>query len=217
MSLKAVIFDLDGVIVTTDECHYKAWKRMADELGIYFDKDINKRLRGVSRMESLEIVLEMADKTYNEEEKKNMAERKNGYYREFIKDLTPVDILPGVIKILNDLKVRGIKVAIGSSSKNCPTILEHIGLADYFDAVVDGNHIKKSKPDPEVFLLAAQSMDVVPEECLVVEDAEAGIESALSGGMKVLGVGSASNSCKATMTALNLMTVTVEGLLEKFY
>ena len=185
---KAVIFDLDGVIVSTDDCHYEAWKKLADEEGIYFDRKINNRLRGVSRMASLDIVLERSEKVYTEEEKEKFAERKNGYYRDFIKKLTPNDILPGVMDNLEELKKNGIKIAIGSSSKNTPIILKQIGLDGYFDAVSDGNNITKSKPNPEVFLKAAEMLKLPPESCLVVEDADAGIEAGKSGGMKTLSV-----------------------------
>jgi len=186
--IKAVIFDLDGVIVSTDDCHYKAWKKMADDEGIYFDKIINNRLRGVSRMESLEIVLEKAEKKYLEEEKLQLAERKNGYYKEFITKLTPGDILPGARKTLDELKTNGIKVAIGSSSKNTPIILKQIGLSDYFDAVSDGNNITNSKPDPEVFLKAADMLGIPYTECMIVEDADAGIKAGKSAGMKTVSV-----------------------------
>ena len=197
MSIKAVIFDLDGVVVSTDDYHYRAWKVMADEEGIYFDKTINERLRGVSRMESLEIILEKADKEYTNEEKIQMAEKKNSLYRELLNELTPNDILPGVMKVLEDLKAKNIKIAIGSSSKNTPMILGKIGLKDCFDAVADGNDIKNSKPDPEVFLLAARKVGMEAKECLVVEDADAGVEAALAGNMKVLAVGYASSNPKA--------------------
>lgn len=189
--IKAVIFDLDGVIVSTDECHYRAWKRMADEEGIYFDKVINNRLRGVSRMESLNIVLERAEKSYSDAEKEEMATRKNEYYKEYIKALTPADILPGVAENLKKLREKGIKLAIGSSSKNTPIILKQIGLDNYFDAVSDGNNIKNSKPDPEVFVKAAQMLNIAPENCMIVEDADAGIEAGKGGGMLTLAVGSA--------------------------
>ena len=204
MDYKAVLFDLDGVIVCTDECHYKAWKQMADEEGIYFDRAINERLRGVSRMASLEIVLERAEKTYTEDEKVALATRKNNYYREFIKSLTKADVLPGVLDFCDYLKSQGVKIAIGSSSKNTPAILEGIGLDTYFDGVADGNQISKSKPDPEVFLLAAKLVGEAPENCLVVEDADAGVEAALNGGMDVLGVGSAAANPKATYKAKDL-------------
>ena len=186
--IKAVLFDLDGVIVSTDHCHYRAWKRMADEEGIYFDEKINDRLRGVSRMASLDIVLERAARAYTDAEKKELAERKNGYYRELISDLTPADILPGATGNLNELKENGVLVAVGSSSRNTPIILKQIGLADFFDAVSDGNNITRSKPDPEVFLSAAEMLGVSPADCLVVEDADAGIEAGKKGGMKTLSV-----------------------------
>ena len=191
MSIKAFIFDLDGVIVTTDDCHYRAWKKMADEEGIYFDREINERLRGVSRMASLEIILERAAKTYSDKEKTELATRKNGYYVEFIRELTPSDILPGVVENIDKLKANGIKVAIGSSSKNTPIILKQIGLGTYFDAVSDGNNIIKSKPDPEVFVKAADMLGVAYNECIVVEDADAGIQAGKAAGMKTLAVGNA--------------------------
>ena len=185
---KAVVFDLDGVIVSTDECHYKAWKKMADEEGIYFDKEINNRLRGVSRADSLEIILERAEKEYSELEKEQMSERKNNYYKEFIAGLTPDDILPGAMKTLEELKSNGIKIAIGSSSKNTPIILKQIGLDNYFDAVSDGNNISKSKPDPEVFLKAADMLGIPYTECAIVEDADAGVEAGKRAGMKTVAV-----------------------------
>lgn len=208
----AVIFDLDGVIVSTDDCHYEAWKRLADEEGIYFDKKINRRLRGVSRMDSLEIILERASGTYSAEEKAALADRKNRYYRELIQKLTPADLLPGVKSILEDLKTNGIKIAVGSSSKNAPLILERIGFKDYFDAVVDGNDLTKSKPDPQVFLLAAERLGVAPEYCVVVEDADAGVEAALAAGMQVVGVGTAAQNLRATLRADSLATLTWKDL-----
>lgn len=214
MERRAIIFDLDGVIVSTDNCHYQAWKKLADEEGIYFDEEINQRLRGVSRMDSLEIILERANRNYSIAEKNEMAERKNNYYRDLIRKLTPDQILPGVKRVLNGLKNNGIKIAIGSSSKNTSLILEKIGLDDYFDAVADGNDIAKSKPDPEVFLIAAEKLGVPPENCLVVEDANAGVEAALAGGMAVLGVGAAANNEKATLKAPDLAAVSWEELVK---
>ena len=191
MKIKAVIFDLDGVIVSTDECHYRGWKKLADEEGIYFDKEINNRLRGVSRMESLEIVLERAKKMYSDDEKALLAERKNNYYKDFIKELTPKDILPGVMRNLNELKMSGIKIAIGSSSKNTPIILNQVGLSEYFDAVSDGNNITNSKPDPEVFLKAAEMLEIPYNECMIVEDADAGVIAGKNAGMYTLAVNGA--------------------------
>ncbi len=214
MEIKAVIFDLDGVIVSTDNCHYEAWKRLADDELIYFDRNINERLRGVSRMESLEIILEKTERVYTEEEKIQLAERKNECYKKLIEQLNSENILPGVMQVLSGLKEKGIKIAIGSSSKNSPMILRHIGLENYFDATADGNDIKKSKPDPEVFLLAANRLGIEPSECLVVEDADAGVEAALAGGMHVLAVGCASENKKATICAKDLSEISLEFMLE---
>jgi len=191
--MKAFIFDLDGVIVSTDELHYEAWKQTADGERIFFDRKINERLRGVSRMESLDIILERAEKKYSQEEKAQLAESKNRIYRELLKKLTPADRLEGVTETLEQLRKRGYLLAIGSSSKNAPIILEKIGYKDYFDAISDGNNIKKSKPDPEVFLCAADMLGLKPEECFVVEDAEAGIRAAVLGGFVPLGIGGAAH------------------------
>lgn len=213
MIRKAVIFDLDGVIVTTDEYHYKAWKILADEEKIYFDRKINENLRGVSRMESLDIILKKSEKIYTNEQKVQMSERKNLYYKNMLNSLTPKDILPGVMDVLNKLKELGVKTAVGSSSKNAPFILEKIGLNTQFDAVADGNGIKKSKPDPEVFLLAARMLKIDPGECVVVEDAEAGIEAALAAGMKAVGVGAAANCKKIHCGAQTMAYITLDCLL----
>jgi len=212
--IRGVIFDLDGVIVTTDDCHYRAWKRMADEEGIDFDRSINERLRGVSRMDSLSIILERAGKPYTEAQKEEMAARKNRYYVDLISALTPKDILPGALEVVNTLKAKGIKVAIGSSSRNTPIILRQIGLDNTFDAVSDGNQITHSKPHPEVFLLAAKLLELPPADCLVVEDADAGIEAALAGGMKALGVGSAAKNPHATYQSESLATVDLDQILQ---
>ena len=213
MSIKAFIFDLDGVIVSTDEYHFRAWKQVADEETIYFDELINERLRGVSRMESLDIVLERAQKEYSQDEKAALAERKNEYYKEYIKGLTCSDILPGVLNLLEELKKRGVKTAIGTSSKNSSLILEKIELNHHFDAVADGNGIKNSKPDPEVFLLAAKKLGLKPEECLVIEDADAGVEAAIAGNMKVLGVGSAYDNPKADYTCNDFRYISLNSIL----
>lgn len=209
----AVIFDLDGVIVSTDECHYKAWKQLADEEGIPFDRQTNNRLRGVSRMESLEIILEKAPREYSEEEKIVLAERKNEYYKQLLNSLSPRDILPGALELIDALKKHGIRIAIGSSSKNCRTILDRVGLTHVFDVIVDGNCISRSKPDPEVFLEAAKRLGVTARNCLVIEDAEAGVQAALAAGMAVIGVGAASSSPLATVTAPDLSHVTIDTIM----
>ena len=213
MSIKGVIFDLDGVIVSTDEYHFQGWKRLADEEGIEFTREDNMRLRGVSRMQSLEFLLEKATRKYTDEEKKKMAARKNSYYRDLLQDITPDNILPGAMKIMEELKKRGIKIAVGSSSKNTPRILQRIGLENYFDAVSDGNDIKKGKPDPEVFLIAAERLSLAPQVCLVVEDAKAGIEAALAGNMKAMGVGAARDDERAHLRVKDMASVTVDQML----
>ena len=189
--MKAVIFDLDGVLVHTDQYHYQAWKSLADELKLPFDEKKNDRLRGISRMESLEIVLEDSDKTYAKEEKENMAEKKNEIYRQLLTQMTPQDVIEEVRTTLLELKRMGYYLAVGSSSKNAKFILERTALTQYFDAVSDGNGLQHSKPNPEVFLKAADMLQVRPELCYVVEDAEAGIQAAKAAGMIAIAIGSA--------------------------
>lgn len=199
---QAVIFDLDGVLCSTDEYHYQAWKQMADAIGVSFDRNINARLRGVSRMESLDIILESCPNRFSPAEKQELAEQKNEHYKELLKKLTPADVLPDVRTTLAILHNRKLKLAIGSSSKNTPFILQQTGLDRAFDAVSDGNNITHSKPDPEVFLKAAQMLCMPPEVCLVVEDAVAGVQAAHAGGMKAACVGDAAR-CKAGDYNLN--------------
>lgn len=198
MKYKGIIFDLDGVICFTDKYHYQAWKKIADELGIYFDEQINNRLRGVSRMESLDIVLERYDGVLPDEEKLKWATIKNDYYRELLQGMTPKDLDSETKETLLELRKMGLLLAIGSSSKNSKIILNNIGLGEFFDAVSDGNNIAKSKPDPEVFLKAAQFIGCSPEECLVVEDAAAGIDAAAAGGFDSAAIGDAVNYGRAT-------------------
>ena len=195
--IKAIIFDLDGVICHTDKYHYKAWKELADEIGVYFDEEINNRLRGVSRMESLEIVLERAGKIYTQQEKLELAEQKNERYKIFLNEMSPEDLSDEVRDTLNKLRERGLKLLIGSSSKNARFILERIGLGDYFDAISDGNNISNSKPHPEVFLKAAQFAGLIPEECIVVEDADAGLIAAKAANMYAVAIGWAKGSTDA--------------------
>ena len=206
--IKGVIFDLDGVLVSTDEMHYQAWKRLAQELHITgFTREDNRRQRGVSRMASLEIVLEKADRTYSEEEKIELAERKNGYYLELLEEMDESSVLENVKDVLEKLKNGGLLLAVGSASKNAPVILEKTGLMPYFDKISCGLDTTKSKPDPEVFLVAAKKLGLPPEECLVVEDSAAGIEAAAAGGMKSLGVGPFSQSLHADYEAPALCKV----------
>jgi len=213
MSVQGVIFDLDGVIVSTDEYHYRAWKRLADEQGIPFERTDNRRLRGVSRMKSLEILLEKADRTYSDEEKQELADRKNGYYRSSLQHLSSDDLLPGAMAVMKELREHGAGLAVASSSRNAPLILQRLDLDDFFDAEADGNDIARSKPDPEVFEVAAKRLDLPPEACVVVEDADAGIEAAKRGGMKALAVGPAAGHAKADLSAKGLDAVSAEQLL----
>lgn len=212
-ALQAVIFDLDGVIVSTDDCHYRAWKSIADEEKIYFDRQINERLRGISRMESLEIILEKAGRTYTQEEKGQLAGRKNDLYVRFIEVVTKSDILSGVMDFINGAKAARLKTAIASSSRNTDLILERIGLSGAFDTVVTGNDIKKSKPDPEVFILAAKRLGADASKCLVVEDSYAGIDAAIAGGMKSLSVGFAAGYEKGDFHAESLSSVSINDIL----
>lgn len=196
--IKGLIFDLDGVIVFTDQFHYQAWKKMADEMGIYFDEEINNRLRGVSRMESLSIILKKYDgEELSLEEKEKLAEQKNTYYRNLLKTMTPEDVSDEVRETLEELRKRGYKIAIGSSSQNAKMILNQVRLTDAFDEISDGTNIVMSKPDPEVFLKAADFLGLEPEECAVVEDAYAGIDAAKAGKMTAIAIGDATNYNKS--------------------
>ena len=200
---KGVIFDLDGVICCTDQYHERAWREMAEEFGIYFDPAVSNRLRGVSREESLEIILEHAGKVFPPEEKKKMTEKKNAIYIKLLDQMSPGDLEEDVRSTLEQLRNRGCLLAIGSSSKNTRKILDKIGLGNYFDAVCDGTEITHSKPDPEVFLKAAGKIGLAVSECLVVEDACAGISAASEGGFDSAGLGDAAKDKNVTW-ALNI-------------
>jgi len=197
MKYEGVIFDLDGVICSTDEYHYLAWKALADRLNIPFGREDNNRQRGVSRMESLEVVLEKSPVAYSQEEKIAFATEKNDLYRELLGEMGEKDLSDEVKKTLLALREKGLKLAIGSSSKNTPFILERIGLGTFFDAIADGNCITHSKPHPEVFLKAAQMIGLDPSVCLVVEDAKAGVEAAVAGGFDCAAMGDAKDDSRA--------------------
>ena len=197
MRYRGIIFDLDGVICSTDEYHYLAWKTLADRLNIPFDRERNNLLRGVSRMASLEIILEKAGKEYSDEAKIAFAEDKNALYRELLGRMTPDALSEDVKDTLFKLRKTDLLLAIGSSSKNTPFILERIGLGSFFDAIADGNCITHSKPHPEVFLKAAGLLRLTPEDCLVVEDAHAGVEAATAGHFDCAAIGDARDDQKA--------------------
>ena len=188
-SKKAFIFDLDGVLVDTATFHYQAWKRLAHTLGFDFTLQQNEKLKGVSRVQSLEYLLAWGGLEREEDEKQRLATQKNHWYLELIGKMTHWDVLPGVLEFLEYAKTNQTKTAVGSASKNAIQILERIGISHYFDEVIDGNSVMHSKPHPEVFTKAAWALKTIPEDCLVFEDAQAGIEAAKAAGMQVIGIG----------------------------
>jgi beta-phosphoglucomutase len=213
--IQACIFDLDGVIVDTAVYHYKAWKRLANNIGFDFTEHQNEQLKGVSRMASLDLILgwgNITDKT--EAEKLELANRKNEWYTEMINQMTPAEILPGAREFVQSCRDAGIKTAIGSASKNTPTILAKLELLSLFDAVIDGNSVTNPKPDPEVFLKGAEVLHVVPSACVVFEDAIAGVEAAVNGGMKAVGIGSPELLKEANIVVSGLDKITLEMLEE---
>ncbi|MBN2523455.1 MAG: beta-phosphoglucomutase, partial [Bacteroidales bacterium] len=187
--VNACIFDLDGVIVDTAKYHYMAWKRLAGEMGFHFSIEQNEKLKGVSRLESLEILLKVGGIKLSEAEKREAAQKKNAWYVDYISSMNPEEILPGVTSFFDDLRKNRIKIALGSASKNAGFILQRLRLDDCFDTVVDGNKISRAKPDPEIFLISAKELNTDPRECIVFEDAQAGIEAANNAGMISVGVG----------------------------
>lgn len=199
MELKAIIFDLDGVICSTDEYHYQAWKTLADELSIYFDREINNRLRGVSRFDSLEIILERSERLYTPEEKQQLAAIKNSRYVELLQRLTPKDVLAGIPEFLAECRENGIKTALASASRNAPFIIHKLGLENAFDYIADAAAVARSKPAPDIFLAAAEGLGIKPEYCIGIEDAKAGIAAIHAAGMKAVGIGSADTLADADL------------------
>ena len=212
--IKALIFDLDGVIVDTAKYHYLAWKELADSLGFEFTKEQNERLKGVSRMKSLDILLEIGNLSFSEEQKLKFAEEKNKKYVEFITKMKKDEILPGVVDFIESSKKAGLRTALGSASKNAMTILKQIDILKYFDAVIDGTKVSKAKPDPEVFLKGAKTLNVNPNECIVFEDAQAGIEAALNGGMYCVGIGDNNTLKKANYVMPGFVGINFQKLID---
>ncbi|WP_242550569.1 beta-phosphoglucomutase [Enterococcus hulanensis] len=206
------IFDLDGVLVDTAKYHYLAWKQLADRLNIPFTKEDNEQLKGVSRVKSLEILLSLGSKNYTENERKQFMDQKNETYVRYISHMDESEILPGVVELLNQLKRKKIKIALGSASKNSELILKNTKLQDYFDAIVDGNDVSKAKPDPEVFLLGAKKIGIPANQCMVFEDAKAGIEAAKQAGMLAIGVGTQENLPNADILVKNLEEIELSEL-----
>jgi beta-phosphoglucomutase len=212
--IKGLIFDLDGVIVDTAKYHFLAWSALANELGIPFNEQDNERLKGVSRMASFEIILELGNRTMSDTEKEACCQKKNDLYVSYIQKLKTEELLPGVREFLTDARADGYKIALGSASKNAPLILERLGITDLFDAIIDGTMVDKAKPNPEVFLRGAQAMGVEPENCVVFEDAVAGIQAAHNGGMLAIGIGSPDILTEAEKVVPGFQNVKARSLLE---
>ena len=189
MAKTAFLFDLDGVLVDTAVFHFQAWRKLTQDLGFDIDEEFNETLKGISRMDSLERILTKGNVTLSQDEKNEYAGRKNEWYLELVNQMTPADILPGVEDFLKEAQNQDVKIALGSASKNAQIILEKTGILHYFDALIDGNHVSKSKPDPEVFIKGAEALDVSNEQCVVFEDAFAGIQAAKAANMYAVGIG----------------------------
>jgi len=213
-TIKACIFDLDGVIVDTAIYHYKAWKRLANSLGFDFTEEQNEQLKGVSRVRSLELILGWGGVTKTPAEQEALATQKNTWYVDMISHMTPAEILPGAKEFVEACRAAGIKTALGSASKNSMMILEKINMLSLFDAVIDGNKVSKAKPDPEVFLKGAEAVGVLPAQCVVFEDAIAGIEAAIAGGMKSVGIGSPAVLGEANLVVSGLDKMSLKKLNE---
>jgi beta-phosphoglucomutase len=215
MKITACIFDLDGVIVDTAKFHYVAWRELANNLGFDFSEKDNERLKGVSRMRSLDILLEIGNINFDDPKKLELATSKNDRYVELISTLTSNDILPGVLDFINDLKSKEYKIALGSASKNAMTILKNIGLVDIFDAIIDGTKVTKAKPNPEVFLLGAEQIGANPTECIVFEDAQAGIDAAKNAKMFAIGIGDEKNLHNANFVITNFKKQNINSFIKK--
>ncbi len=211
---RGVIFDLDGVLVSTDEYHYQSWVKICGEEGFtFFDREFNHKFRGVGRMECVAILLTAAGETFTPERQKEIAERKNRYFAESLKTVTPDCILPGSVEMLRALRARGVRIAVASNSRNAKPIIERTRIGDLLNVVVDGYDIANSKPDPEVFLLAAKRLGLPPTDCLVVEDAVAGIIAANRAGMRSLGIGTTDMLPNAATIVRDLSEITSDRLL----
>ncbi len=211
--IKGLIFDLDGVITDTAEYHYKSWQKLADEEDLFFNREINEQLRGVSRMESLDIILD--GKEVPADVKKEWTDRKNAYYQEYLEEISKDDILDDMEAKLNRLKADGYKLAVGSSSRNARKVLKHLQITDIFDTIADGNSVENAKPAPDLFLHAAKNLGLEPEECVVLEDAESGVEAALAANMKAVGVGPEERVGKAHLVYPNVSDIDFDEILKK--
>jgi beta-phosphoglucomutase len=215
--VKGFLFDLDGVIVDTAVFHYQAWKRLANELGFDIDEEFNETLKGISRMDSLNAILKHGNVTLSDSVKDKYATLKNAWYLDLVEQMTPNDILPGIQDFFEEFKALNIKCALGSASKNAPKILEKIGLLSEFDAIIDGNSVSNSKPHPEVFLKGAEVLQLKNEECIVFEDAFAGIEAAKAANMKSIGIGSVEVLSNANLVLPNTKELRIERIKELLF
>lgn len=213
--IKACIFDLDGVIVDTAKYHYTAWKKLANSLGFDFTEKDNEKLKGVSRVESLELILKWGNQSFSQEKKAALAEQKNAWYQDYINEMGADEILEGIPAFFEELKAKKIKIALGSASKNAGKILDKIGLTDSFEAIIDGNVTIKGKPDPEVFLRGAEALGVAPSECIVFEDAAKGVEAALNGGFYAVGIGEEESLSAAHLVLPNLVGMHFDTLVDQ--
>lgn len=210
--IKACIFDLDGVIVDTAHYHFMAWKRLAAELGVNLTEQENEKLKGVSRMDSLEIILKLGGVVKSKEEKEALATKKNTWFVEYINEMKANEIFPGVKELIQQIRASGRKIALASSSKNAETVIKLLDIGYLFDVMIDGTMIVHTKPDPEIFLLAASRLEVHPKDCLVFEDAEAGVEAAVRAGMKCIGIGSSIQLAKANIIVKNTADFDLKNL-----
>jgi beta-phosphoglucomutase len=215
MMLKACLFDLDGVIVDTARYHYVAWREIAEELGFVFTEEDNEKLKGVSRIRSLEILLEIGGISLDDESKTLLAQKKNSLYLQYVLKMRPDEVLPGAREFLTDCRNNNLGIGLGSASKNATTILNLLQITHLFDAIIDGNKVTKAKPDPEVFLTGARELGVLPQNCVVFEDAEAGIEAALAANMFSVGIGNPVILKKADFVASGLKNLSVKTLIAK--
>lgn len=214
MTIRGFIFDLDGVLTDTAEYHYRGWKRLTEEENIPFTREDNEHLRGIPRRESLMLILK--GRTYPEEKIQEMMERKNNYYLEYIREISPKDLLPGARELLEEIRAAGLKSALGSASKNAPDVIRRLGIADLLDAVSDGNSVERQKPAPDLFLHAAKQLGLDPAECVVTEDAAAGIEAAHAGGFHTLGLGPRERVGQAELVFDSLQGVHLDMVLRAF-
>jgi beta-phosphoglucomutase len=211
MTIRGLVFDLDGVITDTAELHYRAWQRLADEVGVPFDRRANEDLRGISRRESLRLLL--GSRTISDAEAQTLMDRKNGYYRELLETMTPGDILPGSIELVDAARDRGLRIALASASKNAPEVLDRLGIADRFDAICDGNTVAAAKPAPDLFLVAAAELGLAPAECVVFEDATEGVAAAHAAGMPAVGIGPAERVGSAEMVLDGLADADLDAIV----